>query len=61
MIYCKTPIANKTVAELRKMYFRLREKVFAEKRSGFRSNNMEVFLKELLGTEMRMCDKTYPR
>lgn len=53
--------ADKTLAELRKLFFRLREKVFAEKRTGFRSEALELVLKELLGTDMRMCDKPHPR
>lgn len=51
------------MAQLRQLYFRLKEQVFSRSRMGYAYNSkaLEELLKEELGTELRMCDVNYPK
>lgn len=49
------------MADLRRLYFKLRESVFAEPRVDYRSEALQRFVQELFGTELRMCDVQQPK
>jgi len=57
------PPGGKSLAQLRQLYFRLKEQVFSRSRMGYAYNSkaLEELLKEELGTELRMCDVNYPK
>ena len=57
------PIAKKSLQELRQLYFKLKDKVFARDRMGFAYNTdaLESILKEELGEDMVMSDCHFPR
>ena len=53
-------IANKSLAELRQVYFKMKEEIF----SGFSRDNtkaLEDLLKETMGENMRMSDVDQPK
>ena len=56
-------VANKTLPELRQLYYRMKDQVFAKARAGFAYNSkaLEVILQEVLGTEMMMKDVSQPK
>lgn len=56
-------LAKKTLPELRQLYFKLKEQIFASPRFGFAYNTeaLESLLKETLGSEIRMCDVKEPK
>lgn len=55
--------AKKSLAELRQLYFRMKEKVFGSDRFGFAYNteNLEELLKDVFGTTMTMADEELPK
>ena len=53
--------ANKSGTELRRLYFKLRERVFVEKKMATRSAELESFIQEELGTTARMSDVQHPK
>lgn len=57
------PTANKSLAELRQLYFKMKDQVFGTDRFGFAYNTaaLEKLLKEEFGTSMRLGDVTTPR
>ena len=54
-------IANKTMMDLRRLYFKLRERVFLEKDMDPRSTELEAFIQEELGTTLKMNDVQQPK
>ena len=56
-------LAKKTLPEMRQLYFKLKEQIFASPRFGFAYNTeaLESLLKETLGSEIRMCDVREPK
>ena len=54
-------IANKTMMDLRRLYFKLRERVFLEKHMDPRSTELEAFIQEELGTTLKMNDVQQPK
>ena len=56
-------IGRKTLLELRQLYFKLRERIFAESRGGFACNSiaLEELLKEELGIKLTMNDIQHPK
>ena len=57
------PIAKKSLQELRQLYFKLKDQVFARDRMGFAYNTdaLESILKEEFGEDMVMSDCQFPR
>lgn len=57
------PPGGKSLTQLRELYFRLKEQIFARSRMGYAYNSkaLEELLKEELGTELNMCDVEYPK
>ncbi|XP_064383275.1 85/88 kDa calcium-independent phospholipase A2-like [Halichondria panicea] len=55
--------ADMTIPQLRRMYFRLKDKVFSSKKGfgGYNTKVLEELLQEVLGTEQRMCDRRHPK
>ena len=55
--------AKKSLAEIRQMYFKLKDEVFARDRMGFAYNTdaLESILKEGLGEDTLMSDCQFPR
>ena len=56
-----SPVAKRTLAELRQVYFKMKEEVFS---AGFGTDNtkaLEDLLKETIGENMRMSDVTEPK
>ena len=55
--------AKKSLSDLRQLYFRLKDEVFANPRGGFAYNTkaLQKILQEILGTEKCMCDVTQPK
>ena len=56
-------LGKKNLSELRHLYFKLKDHVFAHERLGFAYNTaaLEKILKEEFGTEMIMSDVTFPK
>lgn len=58
-------LGNKTLAELRQFYFKLKEDVFTTQGigglGGYNTDELERILKEVLGTEKRMSDVKEPK
>ena len=52
---------NKTMAEVRKLYFKLREEVFCQRDMARRSLALDGFLQAHLGTQMKMSDIQQPK
>ena len=61
--YCCYNVAKKTLSELRKLYFRMKDEVFGKSFVGvsYDTDSLEKILKEEFGEEMIMNDVTYPR
>lgn len=55
--------AKKSLAELRQLYFRMKEKVFGSDRFGFAYNTeaLEQILKQEFGTTMTLTDIEFPK
>lgn len=55
--------AKKSLAELRQLYFMMKEKVFGSDRFGFAYNtdNLEQLLKDEFGTTITMADEEFPK
>lgn len=55
--------ANKSLAELRQLYFKMKDRVFGSDRFGFAYNTeaLEKLLKEEFGTSMRLGSVTTPK
>lgn len=56
--------ADMSLGELRRLYFRLKDDVFASKKvkiGGYDTKVLEKLLQEELGTEVRMCDIQKPK
>lgn len=55
--------AKKSLFELRQLYFRMKDEVFAHDRLGFAYNTdaLETILKEEFGTHMTMADVQSPK
>ena len=56
-------VAKKTVKEVRKIYFRLKEEVFSSPRAGFAYNTaaLEKLLQETLGSRTQMNSVSSPK
>ena len=56
-------LGKKNLSELRHLYFKLKDHVFAHERLGFAYNTaaLEKILKEEFWTEMIMSDVTFPK
>ena len=54
---------NKSLAQVRKLFFRIKDEVFANKGIGFGYNTkvLEKLLQDELGMEKRMCDVQHPK
>ena len=57
---CPLP-ANKSMADVRRLYFKLKEGVFDEKQLDKRSEKLDVFMREIFGPTARMVDQQKPR
>jgi len=55
--------ADMSLNQLRRLYFRIKDEVFSSRRPGFGYNTkaLETILQKEFGTELRMCDRTFPR
>ena len=55
--------AKKSLRELRQMYLKLKDEVFASPKFGvaFNTEALEHLLKDALGTKMTMRDVTHPK
>ena len=49
------------MTDLRRLYFKLRERVFLEKHMDLRSTELEAFIQEVLGTALKMNDVQQPK
>ena len=56
-------VANKSLSELRQLYFKIKDRVFGSDRFGFAYNTeaLEHLLKDEFGTSMRMDSVTTPK
>lgn len=56
-------IAKKSLQEIRQVYFKLRNRVFAKTRMGvsFDTQQLEELLQQTFGTKMTMSDVTHPK
>ena len=52
---------NKTMADVKRLYFKLREEVFSQRDMARRSQALDGFLQAHLGTQMKMSDIQHPR
>ena len=74
MVYCKYDCSivimvmglliytgNKTVSDVKRLYFKLREEVFSQTDMARRSQALDGFLQSYLGTQMKMSDIQHPK
>ena len=56
-------LAKKSLAQLRQLYFKMKDKVFGSDRLGFAYNTdaLEKLLKQEFGTSMKLSDVNFPR
>ena len=52
---------NKTVSDVKRLYFKLREEVFSQTDMARRSQALDGFLQAHLGTQMKMSDIQHPK
>ena len=52
---------NKTVSDVKRLYFKLREEVFSQTDMARRSQALDGFLQAHLGTQMKMSDTQHPK
>ena len=62
-LWCVLTLAKKSLWELRQMYLKLKDEVFASPKFGvvFNTEALERLLKETLGVTMKMGDVTHPK
>ena len=56
-----TRIGNKTMSDVKRLYFKLREEVFSQTDMARRSQALDGFLQAHLGTQMKMIDRQHPK
>ena len=63
MHYFLFPLAGKTVKELRQLFFRMKDEVFANPKFGvvFNSEALEKMLKDAIGPTKRMSEIKHPK
>ena len=64
LYYDLSPIpGNMSLVQLRQLYFRLKQQIFANTRLGYAYNSrgLEELLQDELGTDLRMCDIKHPK
>jgi len=60
-LFIITHTGNKTVSDVKRLYFKLREEVFSQTDMARRSQALDGFLQAHLGTQMKMSDIQHPK